>query len=461
MTTPRDGLGGMQIADSVVFGHMWATPAVRALFDDRGRYEGWLRVLAALAQAQAEVGMIPVEAADAIMRAARVERLDLDEVAAQTRATSHSTLGLIRCLQGLLPDHAREWVYYGATVQDLTDTWTALVLRDVTGLVLADLARLTDAALALARTHRDTVMSGRTHAQPGLPITFGFKAAVWASELARHRDRLQESRPRREVVQLGGALGTMEFWGDAAVPLLASYAARLDLGVPDIAWLTARDAIAEFVGVLAMLTTTVAKIGNELLELQRGELGEVAEAWRPGTVGSITMPHKRNPELAEQLDTLARLVRRDAALALDGMLHIHERDARSWKAEWAFLPDACGATCAALAVGAALLEGLEVRPDRMAANLAGQGGYPLSEPVMRVLADRIGKHAAQEAVYTAAMSGIERGIDLRDALLADPLVAAHLSAAEIDRCLDPRRALGSAGAFVDRVLDGARDGGRP
>lgn len=449
MTRRRDG--AMHIGDSVVFGHLWATPEIRALFDDEGRYGGWLRVLVALAEAQADVGVIPAEAAAAIRDELRVERLDLDEIAAHTRATSHSTVGLIRCLQPLLPEHARGWVYYGATVQDVTDTWTALVLRVVTDVVSRDVARLEDAALALAHAHRDTVMSGRTHAQPGLPVTFGFKAAVWASELRRHRVRLEESRPRREFVQLGGALGTMEFWGDAALPLLDAFADRLRLGVPDIPWTTARDGLAEFVGVLAMVATTVAKIGNEILELQRRELGEVAEPWRDGIVGSITMPHKRNPELAEHLDTLARFVRRDAALALDGMLQLHERDARSWKAEWAFLPDACGTTAVGLSLAVELLEGLQVHGERMAANLDAQDGYPLSEPVMRALADRIGKHHAQEAVYAAAMEGIDRGVPLREALLAAPAVADHLSADEIDTCLDVRRALGAAGAFVDRV----------
>lgn len=460
MTAARDGRGGMQIADSVVYGHLWATPEIRALFDDRGRFTAWLEILATLAEAQAEVGLVPSEAAAAIRRDARIDRVDLDEVAVRTREAGHSTLGLIRCLKDVLPEHAREWVYYGATVQDLTDTWTSLVMRDVTVVVLRDLARLESAALELAHAHRDTLMAGRTHAQPGLPVTFGFKAAVWASELGRHRARIEEGRHRRELVQLGGALGTMEFWGDAALPLLAAFAQRLDLGVADIPWLTARDGIAEFAGVLALVATTVAKIGNELVELQRREIGEVAEPWRPGTVGSITMPHKRNPELAEQLDTLARFVRRDAGLALDGLLQLHERDARSWKAEWAFLPDACGAACAALAVAVELLEGLHVDAGRMAANLDAQAGYPLSEPVLRLLADRIGKHAAHEAVYAAAMAGLERGVGLREALLDHPPVAEHLTAAEIDRCLDPRGALGAATAFVDRVLDRARAEGR-
>ncbi|HZD01629.1 MAG TPA: adenylosuccinate lyase family protein [Actinomycetes bacterium] len=439
--------------DSGLYGHLWATPELRRRFDDRGRVQSWLEILAALAEAQAEVGLVPSDAAREIRAHARVELLDLERVAEQTRATAHSTLGLITCLRQVLPETAREWVYWGATVQDLTDTWTALTMRAMGQIVERDLRRAETAALALARRHRDTVMCGRTHGQPGLPVTFGFKAAVWVSELRRHLDRLEQARRRYEVVQLGGALGTMEFWGDRAVALLAAFARRLGLGAPDLPWLTARDRFAEFLNLLAMVTATLAKIGNEVYELQRPEIGELREPFTPGQVGSITMPHKRNPELSEQIVTLARLVRGHATLAVEAMVHEHERDGRAWKTEWLLLPEACMLSGAALAFAVRLLEGLEVDPERMRANLDARAGYLASEPVMRALADRIGKHTAQHAVYQAAMAGIERGLGLKAALLADPTIARHLDAATIDRLLDPCRALGAAGAFVDRVLD--------
>ena len=212
------------------------------------------------------------------------------------RSTGHSTLGLIRALQEVLPEHAREWVYYGATVQDISDTWGSLVSRRIGDLFVRDVTEMRDAALALAIEHRDTPMCGRTHGQPGLPITFGFKAAVWAAELDRQLARLAQGRVRWEVVQLGGALGTMEFWGDDAIDLLDAFAARLDLAAPEICWLTARDRVAEFLGLLASTAATIAKIGNEVYQLQRPEIGELREGFRSGTVGSITMPHKRNPE---------------------------------------------------------------------------------------------------------------------------------------------------------------------
>ena len=184
-------MSGAHPVDSAVFGHLWTTPEASAMFSDEGRTQAWLRILAALAQAQADVGLIPPAAAAAILAHADVSRLDLALVAEQTRATGHSTMGLIQALRKVLPEHAREWVYYGATVQDLSDTWFALVFRAVGDLAERDVMTMRDRALDLAVAHRDTPMCGRTHGQPGLPITFGFKAAVWAAELTRHLERLR------------------------------------------------------------------------------------------------------------------------------------------------------------------------------------------------------------------------------------------------------------------------------
>jgi adenylosuccinate lyase len=441
--------------DSAVYGHLWGTQELRTLFEDQGRLQSWLEILAALADAQAEVGLVPREAANLIGEYADVGLLDVGRVAEQTKATGHSTLGLIQCLKEVLPAQAREWVYYGATVQDLSDTWTSLIFKKVAAVLERDLERAEVAARALASQHQQTIMCGRTHGQAGLPVTFGFKAAVWASELARHRQRLTEGRARWDVVQLGGALGTMEFWGDRALDLLDAFADRLDLRVPDISWLTARDRIAEFVNLLAMVTATLGKIGQEVYELQRPEIGELHEPSRPGLVGSITMPHKVNPELSEQLVTLARIVRTDASLALEAMIHEHERDGRAWKTEWVVVPEACMYTGAALEFGCQLLEGLEVDTDAMASNLAARGGYVLSEPVMRALAGPLGKHAAHQLVYETAMAGLRAGTDFRTALCAEPRVTEILSAEALTAVLDPAGALGAAPALVQRVLDRA------
>lgn len=447
----------MHLGDSQVYGHLWATDEARTLLGEPARFSAWLDILATLADAQAAVGLIPADAA--VVLRANITGLDLDlaDVAHETRATGHSTLGLIRVLRRELPPAVREWVYYGATVQDLTDTWTATVMRQVGDLLARDLDRIRRAALELAIRHRDTPMLGRTHAQPGLPITFGFKAAVWAAELGRHLDRLAQGRPRWEVVQLGGALGTMEFWGDRALALLDEFARRMTLGVPVVPWITARDGVAEFVHLLAMITSTLAKVGTEIMELQRMEMGEVREGFRPGTVGSITMPHKRNPELSEHLDTLARLVRADADVVTAGMVAMHERDGRGWKAEWIAVPQACAMTLAGTGFAADLLEQLEVDTARMRDNIAAQRGYVCSEPVMRALADRIGKHTAHDVVYAAAMAGIESDTSLADALAADDRVTEHLDRAAIDALFDVDAATGASAAFVDRAGAAAGD----
>ena len=442
---------------SRIYGHLWTTPEVSALFTDEGRTQAWLDILAALAQAQADVGLVPRAAADAIQAGADVSQLDLALVAEQTRATGHSTLGLIRALRGSLPAQAREWVYYGATVQDVSDTWFALVFKALGAIAERDVGRMRDRALALAAEHRDSPMCGRSHGQPGLPVTFGFKAAVWATELDRHLARLRQGRSRWELAQLGGALGTMEFWGERALGLLGAFAGRLGLGVPDVPWLTARDGVAEFVWLLAAMSATAGKIGNEVYQLQRPEIGEVCESFTPGTVGSITMPHKRNPEISEHLVTLSRAARAQAGLALEGMVCEHERDGRAWKTEWLVVPEVAMSFAACVDAGARMLEGLRADTGRMLANLRAHRGYLLSEPVMRALAGTLGKHTAHEAVYAAAMAGIDNQQDFRAALRADSRLDA-ISDAELDELLDVRASLGSCAAFVDRACQACARG---
>jgi adenylosuccinate lyase len=439
------------VIDSAVYGHLWHTDETRELFSDRGRTWMWLDVLRALAHEQAELGLIPAEAARQI---AGLPEPDLAKVGEQTRATGHSTLGLIRVLRESLGPEGAEWVYYGATVQDVTDTWCGMVAVKMLAILRRDLAAIERSLLELAREHRDTLMLGRTHGQPGLPITFGFKAAGWAAEVRRHLDRAGEAEPRLAVGQLAGAVGTLSAYGEHGVELQRRLLTRLGLGVPDTSWLTARDRIAELTTLLALVTGTLARIGNEVYNLQRPEIGELAEAPTPGTVGSITMPQKRNPERSEHLWTLARVVRGAAGLALEGLVGEHERDGAAWKTEWAFLPQACGASAVALKLGAELVAGLRVDRARMRANLDAQRGYVLAEPVMLALAERVGKHRAHELIHRAALAGQERGVDFATALAQDDDVARELPDAAA--LLTPERALGASGALVDAVLRQAR-----
>ncbi|MBV9816916.1 MAG: adenylosuccinate lyase family protein [Solirubrobacterales bacterium] len=439
------------IIDSEQYGHLWSTEATRELFSDRGRLRGWLEILVALAEAQAECGLVPGEAAEAIARTLPDLELDPAAVGRATQEAGHSTLGLIRCLQAELPLQAREWIYYGATVQDLTDTWLGIVMRRMCGMLGEGVNEIEAAAVALARRHRDTVTLGRTHAQPGLPITFGFKAAVWVAELRRHSERVTEATPRLAVGQLAGAVGSGAFFGERTIELQERFLGRLGLRVPEIAWLTARDRVTELMVLCAMVTGTLAKVGNEIKQLQRAEIGEVREPTRDGLVGSITMPHKRNPELSEHLGTLARVVRGGASLALEGGAHEHERDGTAWKTEWAFVPEGCSATAVALGLAAELLSGLEVDAERMRANLEAQRGYVLSEPVMAVIADKVGKHEAHRLVYEASIAAVRRGDTFAEAIRGSD-ASAHLDEDELAAALDPERTAAHAASFVDRVL---------
>lgn len=431
-----------RIADAAMYAHLWGTPESRAVFGERARLQGWLDVLAALARAQAAEGLVPLAAADAITATARVELLDLEVVEEQTRSSGHSTLGLVRALQDVLPPDVHPHVYVGATVQDLTDTWTATALRTVTGLVRRDLLRLEDLLLELAVRHRDTLMAGRTHGQPGAPVTFGWKAASWADEVRRHLDRLREASPRWLVGQLGGGVGTLAALGPAGLDVRRRFCAELGLADPGISWLTARDRVAEAGSVLAMVCGTLARIGLEVYELQRPEIGELREPTRPELVGSITMPHKRNPERSEHLDTLSRLVRAHAGVLLEGMVGAAERDGRSWKAEWVALPEVCLLTTTACAVAVELLEGLEIDEAAMRRNLDGWTG---SEQALALLTPRLGKHAAQAALHDALRDGRAAGRTLGESLRTLLPEAAGLSP-------DP----GLAGEMVDLVVARAK-----
>ena len=435
---------GARITESELYAHLWGTDELRAVFDERARLQSWLDILAALARAQAQLGIIPPESAREITASAQVDRLDLAFVAEETRRTSHSTLGLIHGLQRVLPAPASEHVYLGATVQDVTDTWTVVAMREVGRAVWRDLRAVEILVVDLAERHRDTVMVGRTHGQPGAPITFGFKAASWADEVRRHLDRLREGRPRWLVAQLGGAVGVLGFFGDDGPAVRSAFCAALGLSDPGISWLTARDRLAEFAQVLAMICGTLARIGNEVLELQRPEIGELREPTTAAAVGSITMPHKRNPERSEHLDTLARLVRSSAGVLLEGMVQVHERDGRGWKAEWVALPEVCLLTGVALQTAIGLLAGLEVDTAAMAGNVPAGAG---SERLLATLTARFGKHEAQARMHAAIQPGADDPAALEDTGLVE---------AEELRALLDTPAIAGAQAMVDEVVARSR-----
>jgi adenylosuccinate lyase len=437
-----------RLTDSRMYAHLWGTDELHAVFAEEHRLQAWLNILAALAAAQAELGIIPEAAAREIAQGATFERLDMDFVVEETRATSHSMLGLIHGLQRILPSTAAEYVYYGATVQDLTDTWTAMAMAQVGAIVWRDLGDIESLLVEMARRYRDSVMTGRTHGQPGAPITFGFKVAGWADEVQRHRDRLRAGAPRWLVGQLAGAVGALGFFGSEGIALRAAFCARLGLEDPGISWTSSRDRLAEFGSLLALVTATLARIGNEVYQLQRPEIGEVREAATTTTVGSITMPHKRNPEGSEHIVSLARLVRANAGILVEGMVAEHERDGRAWKAEWPAFTEVCLLSATALQLTCGLLRGLEVDTAAMARNLATAGGALASERLLAALAPVLGKHRAQAELQDA----IRRARDDDDGFdQALRLVAGdHLDPLTLSSILSTPDT-GACGTMVDEV----------
>ena len=435
------------LIDSEIYRHLWSTDVSHGVFGEQARVQRWIHILGCLAQAQASLGIIPQASADAVSQLTG-QQVDLAAVAAGTRRTSHSTLGLIHVLQEMLPDSARQHVYYGTTVQDITDTSLALEAKEIGEAVWHDLWAIEGDLLRLADLHREAPMSGRTHGQPGSPISFGFKAATWADEIGRHLERLRVSLHAISTAQLGGAVGSLGFFGTDALALRSEFSHRLDLHEPNISWLTSRDRLADFANVLALACGGLARIANEVFNLQRQEIGEVLEATNPSTVGSITMPHKRNPEASEQVVALARLVRSQASLLTETMVQEHERDARGWKVEWVAFPALCHYTTAATSLARSLVTGLEVDADTMLSNLVSAGSTG-SERLLSYLSERIGKHQAQDLLQTVYRDARESGSPLA-ALLAD-----HLGPDELAEILNVD--VGASAQMVDAVIHAAQE----
>ena len=433
------------LIDSSIFGHNWATSESRELFGESARLTRWLHVIQALAATQAEFGLIPQSSSQAI---AELDGADLDQelIAERTRITSHSTLGLIQVLQEALPNAAREHVYYGATVQDITDTAATLELIAVGRAAWRDMWDLERKLLVMAKAHRTTVMLGRTHGQPGAPISFGYKVASWADEVGRSLERLRDGHRRWNVGQLAGAVGSMGFYGDEAFEVRNRFCEHLGLQAATISWTNSRDRLAEYATTAAILASSLERIANEIYNLQREEIGELTEGSKETTVGSITMPHKVNPENSEQVVVLARLVRTCAAAMVESMAGEHERDGSSWKAEWLLLPQLSHHLLASIAMTNELIAGLVVNQDRMLANIK-RFGFADSQELLRRVSARIGKHRAQDQLGRQYRRASETGIPLHE------LLAEVATEEELEGLDKPN--FGSAAKMVDAVVRSA------
>jgi 3-carboxy-cis,cis-muconate cycloisomerase len=445
------------VIGSKLFGEMFGTTAMHDLFTDAAIVQRYLDVEAALARAQARLGIVPEDAARAISEVATVDRIDWPRLAERTQIVGYPILPLVEQLSTWPDGNLGQWCHWGATTQDIMDTADVLQIRDALTLVSAELDAIAAALAGLAETWADQPMPGRTHLQHALPITFGYKAATWLSAIDRHRVRLRELEARVAIVSFSGASGTLASLGeDQGLKTQMALAEELGLAVPDITWHTIRDNFAEVTGLLAMIAASVGKIGYDIMLMMQTETGEVLEPFVQGRGASSTMPQKRNPISSEMMLAAAKIVREQHSAMLDAVVQDHERATGQWHVEWQAIPTAFIVASGGLKAAREALEGLEVRPEAMRRTLDASGGLIVAEAVMMGLAPYIGRQVAHDVVYDACRATLNEGAAFVEALCAHPEINGRLTRAEIETLVDPTNYLGAAPAMTRRLLANRR-----
>ncbi len=443
---------GSHVIDLTMLQNNFGTEKMRLVWDDTARITGQLQVETALAKAEADLGLIPQEAAAKIVSVGKAEFFDVAQVAKEAAASKHSLVATIRALQALAGD-AGEYVHFGATTQDIVDTGTVLQLKNAYRYILEDVNELIRTLAKMAKQYQSVPMVGRTHAVHALPITFGYKLAIWLDEFGRHRERLEALKDRVFTGSMSGGVGTYASFGPLGIEVERKTMAYLGLNAPNICWQSARDRFAEYASVLASISGTLGKIGNEFYNLMRTEIGEIEELFTKGKVGSSTMPHKRNPAAIEGLASLTPAVLQSVALIYQSAHMEHERDAMAWRLEWIALPEMNIYVSYQLVALKAILDGITVNQERMYANLNYQHGLLLSEKVMFETGKKLGKQTAHHIVYEAAMISYEEQRPFSEVLLKQPEIAAHFDRATVKSWLVPENYTGLAKEKVDEVIE--------
>ena len=446
------------VLDFLILGNNFSTSEMRAIWSEQNRLEKQVDVEVALAKAEGELGVIPTDVADEIVKKADASKLSLQQIADEATKAKHSLMSTINALQKQVGE-AGQFIHYGATTQDIVDTATVLQLKQSFAIVERDTKLIAIELKRLAKQYQYLPMVGRTHGMQALPTTFGFKLAVWLDEFVRHLQRLTEIKQRVLVGNISGAVCTYASMGNFGPMIEARALSSLGLNTPNIGWQSARDRFSEYGSVIALISGTLGKIGNEFYNLMRTEINEVEEPFSEGKIGSTTMPHKRNPAALEGLASLTAPLLKSVALIHESMKVEHERDAMSWRAEWIALPEINLYISAQLQTALTIFKGLKVNSDRMLANLLMQNGLLLSEKVMFEIGKRLGKQTAHHLVYNCAMQAFEQNRAFKDVLLDDPLLNKEFSVAELDSWLEPINYLGTAPEKVQQVINYAEQSG--
>jgi 3-carboxy-cis,cis-muconate cycloisomerase len=443
------------IIDSSIFQGIFTTDPMREVWSDENRTRQYVEVERALAVVQGRLGLIPKEAADEIVSHCHLEQIDMVRLRQQTERIGYPILGVVTQINQLCRGQLGEYVHWGATTQDITDTATVLQIRQALKLVDDELAAIAKAMAKLAKDHRLTPVIGRSNLQQAIPVTFGYKMAGLLSSVLRHRERIAQLRERVLVGEFAGAAGTLASLETGAMETQAGLCAELGLKQPLIAWHTIRDNIAEVGAVLGLIGGTLGKLSMDVKLMMQTEVGEVFEPYHHGRGSSSTMPQKRNPIASCYIHAAISVVRQHAAALMDAMVADHERSTGPWEIEWIVLPEAFCLLAGALKQSRAVLEGLEVDAGAMMRNIEMTGGLVMSEAVMMGLGRALGREAAHDLVYDLCRESLAKKVPLIDLLAAHPQIEPHADRAALLRMLDPANYLGQSGVMVDRVLAAA------
>ncbi|MDR7056597.1 3-carboxy-cis,cis-muconate cycloisomerase [Pseudomonas koreensis] len=428
---------------------------MREVFCDQGRVQAMLDFEAALARAEARVGLIPSSAVAPIAAACEAGLYDFAVLGEAIATAGNSAIPLVKALGKQIAStdaEAERYVHLGATSQDVMDSGLVVQLRQALALIENQLAQLADSLAAQAQRFATTPLAGRTWLQHATPVTLGMKIAGWLGAVTRSRQRLQELKPRLLVLQFGGASGTLAALGEQALPIAQALAEELQLSLPEQPWHTQRDRIVEFGAVLGLIAGSLGKFGRDISLLMQTEAAEVFEPAAPGKGGSSTMPHKRNPVGAAVLIGAATRVPGLVSTLFSAMPQEHERSLGLWHAEWETLPEICCLVSGSLQQARLLADGLEVDAARMARNLELTQGLVLAEAVSIVLAQRVGRDTAHHLLEQCCKRAVAEQRHLRAVLADEPQVTAELSGAELDDLLNPAHYLGQAQVWVERAV---------
>lgn len=437
--------------------YRYGTEEMKHVWSQENRLAKIMQTEAALARAEADVGLIPTDAAEIISQSISLVKPErVDEIEAEIH---HDMMAVVVAISEQCRNDAGKWVHFGATSNDILDTATALQIKDAIDILEDKLKILLRVLVNQAEAHKQTVCCGRTHGQIGVPTTYGLRFAIWASEISRHLDRLHELTPRATVGQMTGAVGTQAAFGKSGILIQELTMKHLGIGTVDVSnQIIQRDRHAEFVMWMANTVTTLDKIGIEIRTLQRSEIAEIEESFGKKQVGSSTMPHKRNPIKSEQICGLARIVRAMVEPELLNNTLWDERDLTNSSCERIVFPEACVLTDHILKLGISVIENLRFYPENIRRNLELLRGLNMGEAVMIELAKRgVGRQEAHELVRTSAMKAHDTGQHFKNVLLETPEVAKYLTAEDIENLVNPDKYIGTAVEQVEVLVAKLRE----